>query len=101
MDRDMELRVQENSGGFIPKRQPWTNIHSFYVVMGGFAFDTSKYLPRDKFLPGDRDRITLSPKAVCFLAEHEPSLLPDLSEAEILDKNKTNHLAKGLVCIQA
>jgi hypothetical protein len=101
MDGDLELRVQENDSGIIPKRQPWTSVHSFYVVMGGFVFDSSKYLPQDKFLPGHRDRITLSPKGVCFLAEHEPSLLPDLSESEILDKSKANQLAKGLVCLQA
>lgn len=82
------------------KRHPWTIMHSFYVVMGGFAFDTTGLPDNKRFLPGDRDRVTLSAAAVRFLAEHEPSVLPDLSEEELKDRSKANALAKGLVCVQ-
>ena len=69
--------------------------------MGGFVFDTQE-LPRErKFLPRNRDRVTLAPDAIIFLAEHAPWLFPDISEAEIQDKSKGNSLAKGIVCVQA
>jgi hypothetical protein len=85
-----------------PRRiHAWTNTHSFYAVMGGFVFDTSNLPPDQKFLPGKHDRVTLSPQALIFVAKHEPLLLPDLSQAEMLDKSKANHLAKGIVCLSS
>jgi hypothetical protein len=69
--------------------------------MGGFAFDTSGLCPEGKFLPGGRDRVTLGPKAVRFLAKYDPLLLPDLSDGDALDKSKANHLGKSTICAQA
>jgi hypothetical protein len=79
----------------------WTVVHGFYVLMGGLAFDTGDLRPEKKFLPGSRDRLTLTPKVVKVVAEKEPSIIPEISEAEILDKSKANQFAKTLVCIQA
>lgn len=69
--------------------------------MGGFAFDTSDLSLEEKFLPGGRDRVTLTPRALLLIAEHELSLLPDLSVNEIMDKSKANRFAKTIVCVQA
>jgi hypothetical protein len=36
-----------------------------------------------------------------FLLQHEPDILPDLSQTEIFDKSKASNLAKTVVCCQA
>ncbi|KAF2137496.1 uncharacterized protein K452DRAFT_291542 [Aplosporella prunicola CBS 121167] len=40
------------------KRHPWTSMHGFYAVMGGFAFDTE--LTGQRIMPGGRTRLTHS-----------------------------------------
>lgn len=45
------------------RTHPWTDVHSWYAVMGGFAFeDTSA--EEFQFMPGDRTRITLAGRTV-------------------------------------
>ncbi|KID91968.1 hypothetical protein MGU_00879 [Metarhizium guizhouense ARSEF 977] len=88
-------------GPCLPGKHHWTVTHSFFVLSGGFAFDTTG-LPEDqKFLPGSRNRVTLNQEAVLRVARHFPSLVPDISEAAIADKSKANALAKAIVCLQA
>ncbi len=43
---------------------------------------------KDPFLPGHRKRMTLTAKGIQFIAERFPTLLPELSEADIRDKSK-------------
>ena len=81
------------------RRHVWTNVHSFYAVMGGFAFDTSESTP--SFLPNGRVRLTLNLRGLVYVAEKAPWLLPDLSRDFIKDKSKASGLAKLLVCLQA
>ena len=82
-----------------PSRHPWTTTHSFYALMGGFALDARNIEPN--IFQNNRRRMVLSPGGLRFLIDHEPSLLPDLSRAEIQDKSKANNLAKTIVCVQA
>ena len=81
------------------RRHAWTHVHSFYFMMGGFAFDTSNAKPN--FLPYGRSRLTLRVQALEYLVEHAPHLIPDLSKEEIRDKSKADGLAKLIVCLQA
>lgn len=74
------------------RRHKWTMTHSFYVLMGGFAFDADAF-GRD-MLPGGRKRVTLTTRGICELARVAPHLLPDISVAHIEDKSKANRLAK-------
>lgn len=67
--------------------------------MGGFAFDSSFSNP--SFIPGNIDRLILTPTGLLFLAEEEPSLIPNIAESVISDKSKANGMAKTLVCLQA
>lgn len=91
----------DNSGPETRRRLfKWTSVHSFYAIMGGYTLDTL-HDPRRLPLAGGITRLTLTPKALVMLAEHEPDLLPDMNEEAIKDKSKANHLAKFLVCIQA
>ncbi len=73
--------------------------HSHYAVMGGFAFDTTAM--KQKFLPDERERVTLTSLGVLRLATVAPHLLPNLSISQISDKSKANNLAKTIVCLQA
>ena len=70
------------------RRHPWTRIHSHYALMGGFVFDIGDISPKERFLPGHRTRVTVSPDGLLFLAEVCPSVIPDLDKAEIKDKDK-------------
>lgn len=82
----------------LQRRRPftWSRLHSHFVLMGGFAFDTGS--DTSSPLP---PRLTLTPRAVCFLAQQRPDLIPDVPEDVIRDKSKANHIAKTLVFLQA
>lgn len=75
---DVELQTPQDIQEMPKRKHRWTNTHSFYAIMDGLAFDTSHLPLNEKFLPGGRDRVTLSPMAVLITAEHDPSLLPEL-----------------------
>ena len=82
------------------RRAPrWTIVHGFYVVMGGFAMDSST--SEEPFLPEGRTRVALTPDGVRFLLEHEPNSLPNISTEQIQDKSKADSITKTLVCAQA
>ena len=94
-------RTTQSDGKTIVKkrRHPWTMTHSFYAVMGGFAFDTSDAEPN--FLPNHRSRLCISVQGLSYIAEKAPELIPDIAEKHIKDKSKADSLAKFLVCLQA
>jgi hypothetical protein len=81
------------------KSTPWTMAHGFYGSMGGFAIDIDKNDDPHAGLFGGAKRLTLTAKGVTLLAHC--GHIPDISFADIKDKNKADSLAKLLVCIQA
>lgn len=81
------------------RRHPWAMTHSFYAIMGGFAFDTSDAEPN--FLPDDRSRLCISICGLEYIARRAPGLIPNISEKQIKDKSKADSLAKFIVCLQA
>lgn len=81
-------------------RHPWTDVHSWFVMMGGISFEDQAPLNR-RFLPGIRQRVTLTQNGFAWIATHRPHLLPNISLEHILDKSKSDWLAKGLTCWQA
>ncbi|KAF2130159.1 hypothetical protein P153DRAFT_356795 [Dothidotthia symphoricarpi CBS 119687] len=96
--RDQNVEVEEPRAGPL-RRHLWTKTHSHLALMGGFVFDTSKL--EKNFFPQGRTRLTLTAAALRTLAEYDPDLIPDISEGEIKDKSKADHLGKTLVCLQA
>lgn len=92
---DVEVDVKQAS----ERQHAWTMAHSFYAVMGGFAFDTREAKPA--FLPNNRVRLSINPRGVAYIAEKAPDLIPDLSKEFIRDKSKASGLVKLLVCLQA
>ena len=100
-ESDLEVDLLDFSRSEEDRRYPWTSTHSFYAVMGGFVFDTSDVPEEKQFLPLGKTQISLTPKALLFLAQNAPTLLPDLPKAAILDKSKASGLTKALVCFQA
>lgn len=65
--------------------------------MGGFVINIES---EASFLPGQRRSMTLTAKGIQYIAEHFPTLLPDVSKEEIADKSKAGALAKSFVCIR-
>ncbi|MCJ1268560.1 hypothetical protein MMC22_008448 [Lobaria immixta] len=89
----------ERESNISDRRHRWTPVHSFYALMGGFAFDTS--CAPAKFLPNETTRLTIRLNGLRYIAEHAPALIPDISEEDLRDKSKANGLVKILVCLQA
>ncbi|KAH4038915.1 hypothetical protein HBH92_154450 [Parastagonospora nodorum] len=81
------------------KHHPFTLIHGHYIAMGGLAVDTAG--ARDIFVSNFANRRSLTSNGLSLLLDHNPALLPVLSEEEIQDKSKANGFAKVLVCLQA
>jgi hypothetical protein len=79
---------------------PWTDVHSWYISMGGLAFEDTA-VEELQFMPGDRSRMTLTLELVCWMAIHRPHLLPDISRKHIEDKSKSGGMGKFLTCWQA
>ena len=91
---DIEMRTCESPRKL---RHPWTITHSFYAIMGGFAFNTSDARPN--FLRNSRSRVCINLRGLHVFAKEALDLMPDISEQEIKDKSKANSLAKFLVCL--
>jgi hypothetical protein len=70
-----------------------------YAIMGGFVLDSRN--STENYLPDGRQRMTLSPDGLEFIAKHHPDLILDISETEIQDKSKANAFTKILTCGQA
>ena len=81
------------------RRHPWNMTHSFYAIMGGFAFDASDAEPN--FLPNHRSRLCISVYGLSYIAKKAPNLILDIAEKDIKDKSKADNLAKFIVCLQA
>ena len=77
--------------------EEWGMTHAFYAIMGGFVLETDCEEP---FLPAQRKRMTLTAKGIQYIAERCPTLLPNISEVDIVDKSKAGALGKSIVCIQ-
>ncbi|KAM7214722.1 hypothetical protein V8F06_009887 [Rhypophila decipiens] len=69
--------------------------------MGGFCIRDAVDPEIAEFMPPSHPRLVLIKTSLLLLAEHEPELIPDISEADIRDKSKANGLAKALICFQA
>jgi hypothetical protein len=82
------------------RRHPWTEVHSWYAVMGGLAFEDT-VAEELRFMPGARSRMTLSQDLIVWLVKNRPQLLPDISRQHIEDKSKSGSLGKFLTCWQA
>ncbi|KKY36664.1 hypothetical protein UCDDA912_g03336 [Diaporthe ampelina] len=79
----------------------WTMTHSWYAVMGGYSYKLRDGLK--VFLPDDhnRDQLILRDEALRFVAEHEPSVIPQLSVLDIQDKSSSSTFVKIIALFQA
>lgn len=68
--------------------------------MGGIAIDPQAW--RHQFLPDMSHKLTYLDKyTVKAAVQMCPALLESITESHIMDKSKSNALAKTLVCMQA
>ena len=77
----------------------WSTAHRWYLLMGGFYFETQGNNTKD-FIPGN-PKLTITPAALRFMAATKPPLLPEIDEEVILDYSKADRVTKLLVLIQA
>jgi hypothetical protein len=77
----------------------WTQVHSYFALMGGFVFLSDVAQPTK--LGPEQKRLTLTPSAIRTIARDASMLLPDISAEEIIDKSKASPFTKFLVCTQA
>lgn len=75
--------------------------HSWYAVMGGYSYDlrdgSYTHLPDDR----GRESLILCDEALRFVAKHEPSIIPDLSVGDIMDKSSAGAFVKIITLFQA
>ena len=69
-------------------------MHSFYAATGGFVFETSTPILASP------SRFTLTDEGVIFLIKYGPELLPDLSEASILNRSRSDGFGKAILILQ-
>ncbi|EKM56212.1 uncharacterized protein PHACADRAFT_209689 [Phanerochaete carnosa HHB-10118-sp] len=86
------------------REHEWTAVHSFYAAMGGFVLDVdpslvSSVTPTPHSQSG-RIRFVITAQGVCYLMEHAPGLIPDLSKASILNRCRSNAFAKALLVLK-
>lgn len=101
-DNDVENADESNDSGLDGEKKrhhKWTNTHSLYAIMGGFAFSTEDLEPN--FLWGSPVRQTITVSGLTLLARCKPNSIPDLSEEDIVDKSKADGFKKFILCIQA
>ncbi|KAK4450426.1 hypothetical protein QBC34DRAFT_437265 [Podospora aff. communis PSN243] len=102
---DVEFTCNSSTPTIHKRRHPWTMIHSYFAVMGGFAVQISdeelNFFPLKADGKERHKRLSLSPDALLYLEEHLPGIVPDLSRSFIEDKSKGSILAKSIVCFQA
>jgi hypothetical protein len=73
------------------ERRGWMMAHGFFVIMGGFTLHDEQGTPLRILEPIELER----------LSEAGRIEWPSITEAEIQDRSKGDHLSKGIVLIQA
>lgn len=82
------------------RNQPWTAAHSWFVVMGGMAFE-DQAPEHQRCVPGDSRRGTLTANGLHWMMKYRHHLIPDISLEYIEDKSTSDSLGKVLTCWQA
>jgi hypothetical protein len=83
------------------KRPRWTSTHCWYALMGGFSVDKEGDGTAEFPLPNGLSRVILTTNGVRLLARDHPNIFPPIRGSEIIDKSKSNGLAKAIMCLQA
>jgi hypothetical protein len=103
--RESDVSVSESRHGHCPlsKRKPaenssrqWTMEHAYFAIMGGVCVDVRKEITVKN--EKNEEYTTLTPQGLLLLARYD--LLPDISVRTIRARNKTDYLAKTLICLQ-
>ncbi|KAI9727476.1 MAG: hypothetical protein M1828_006418 [Chrysothrix sp. TS-e1954] len=88
--------------------EPWTMSHSYFALAGGFVYDLgSENSPFKRHWSlwskkKDVERFVLTPRALLWLFQTEPDLIPrGVSTEWIQDKSKSDYFVKTLVVVQA
>ena len=80
-------------------RAPWTMVHGFYAGMGGFTFEVDFSDEESDLFGVGHPRLTITPRGIALLARC--GRLPHISKEDIVDKSKSDGIAKSVACLQA
>jgi hypothetical protein len=78
----------------------WTAYHSWYLLIGGFVFDTQTPTVEEEFIEGC-PKLVVSADGMRTLALRAPHLLPPIDKDTIKRLGKSDPVAKAVVCFQA
>lgn len=78
---------------------PWTMIHGFYAGMGGFVFELDFTDEEAAFYGTRNPPLIITSRGIALLAAC--GHLPDIRKEDIVDKSKSDSIAKSVVCLQA
>lgn len=107
---DIELEEYGATPEPLPRRRqnPWTIRHTYYLRMGGFVFNPSLLFTGNDGNPSPDAlraelgaRLSLTAQGVVFLSKHASDLIPDISEADIVDKSNADNFSRVLAIAQA
>lgn len=74
-------------------------VHGFYAAMGGFAFETSFTGEEPDVFGTGHPRLTITSRGIALLAKC--GRLPIIQREDIVDKSKSDGIAKSVACLQA
>lgn len=97
---EADLRDSDEGLDYNGRNHAWTDVHSWFVVMGGLVFEDTAPEKR-RFMPECRHRVPLTAADTTWVMHHNRHLIPDISRAAIEDKGKSDQLGKLLTCWQA
>lgn len=78
----------------------WFDLHSWYLLTGGFKFETRNVSTMQEYVPGSPDFV-MTTAGFDYPLQRDPPILPNLAGSAIKDFGKADTLAKALVCLQA
>lgn len=91
MSPGSNTEISQAEGGSTSPKSDFNMVYAHYVMMGGFVADVSE-------LHNVIKMVTITSDGVLFLSNF--GLAPRISKLEIEDKSKSDHMGKGLVCLQ-
>ena len=79
---------------------PWTDAHSYFAAMGGFAIEPRNKKGKPIVCYGNQRQI-VTLRGLEFLFEKDPNTIPNIEKERLEDKSKEDTLSKILTSIQA
>lgn len=94
------MQVLDRSPNKTLHKHPFTLVHGFYAIMGGYAFDVPNEDENNVDVEESKRRAILTPEGVQFLMVYDPDLILADPVTSITDRSKSNVFNKALLVAQ-